>query len=313
MSGAGKQDAIHEVLDLMKQHHLSLEDIARALAEPLQTETQKSGSILSRLFGYVGGIFVFVGPVIYVGMRWETLDAAGRVLVTLGPGFAAFVMAIFLSMDQRTERAATPLFLLAIFLEPTGILVMLREYSRGGDPAHGLLYMHAVMAIQQGCAFKARDRTVLALSTVIFSTGFFVLALDLLEVNRHLIGVTIGLSLGCVAWSLGQSRHRAIAGLCYLAGSMIFLSTSYDWLDHGPAEIVFLGLACLTVFISVLARSRTLLVVGTLAMIGYIGEFMARHFADNLNAPLLLMLMGFILIVLGVLAVRINNKYIRVS
>lgn len=311
MSSANKQDAIIEVVDIMQRHQLTLEDIRTALANPVETGSEKSSGILSRLFGYIGGIFVFVGLVIYVGMRWEDLGTAGRILITLGPGFIAFVMAIFCTTDPRTERAATPLFLIAALLEPTGILVMLKEYSRGGDPAHGLLFMHLVMAIQQGCAFKSRDRTVLALTTILFTTGFFAIAMDLLHVDHHVMGVSIGFSLMCVAWSLGHSRHQSIAALSYFSGSILLLSSSYDWLENTPGEIIFLGLAALTIFISTLARSRTLLLVGTLAMIGYIGKFMADHFADNLNAPLLLMLMGFMLIVIGVMAVRINNRYIK--
>ena len=50
-------------------------------------------------------------------------------------------MAVVAARDARFERAATPLFRVATLLEPTGIIVMLREFSRGGDPAYGLLFM----------------------------------------------------------------------------------------------------------------------------------------------------------------------------
>ena len=50
--------------------------------------------------------------------------------------------------------------------------------------------------------------------------------------------------------------------------------------------------------------------VGTLALIGYLGAFIAEHFANDLSGPLMLMVIGFVLIGLGALAVRINNRYI---
>lgn len=307
----GKRDAIIEVIDIMQRHALTLNDIASMLDNPRELKVEKSSGILSRLFGYIGGIFVFLGLAIYVGMKWNDLGPVGRIMVTLGPGFCAFVLALVCTSDARVEKMATPLFLTAALLQPTGILVMMKEYSHGGDPAYALLFMNFLMLVQQGCAFKARDRTVLALTTIFFSSCFFAIAFDLMHVNHHLIGVTLGLSLTCIAWSLGRSRHQSIAALNYFAGSVLFLATSYDYLHNTALDVLFLGLASGTIYLSTLARSRTLLLVGTLAMIGYIGNYIAVHFAHNLNAPLMLMLMGFVLIALGVLAVKINNTYIR--
>lgn len=306
-----KKDAILDVIDIMQRHTLTLDDIASMLNSPAALKAEKSSSILSRFFAYIGGIFVFAGLVIYVGMKWEYLDPIGRIMVTLGTGFCAFILALVCSTDKRFERAATPLFLIAAFLQPFGILVMMKEYSQGGDPAHALLLMNFVMAVQQGCAFKAKDRTVLALTTIIFSGSFVVIAADLLHINHHILGITMGISLLCIAWSLDSSRHKSIAGLWYLLGAMLLLVTSYDYLHDKPIEILFLGLSSATIYLSTLVRSRSLLLVGTLALIAYLGKYMAVHFADNLNAPLLLMLMGFMLIAIGVVAVKINNKYIK--
>ena len=308
---SARQDALIEVVDAIKRHGLTLDEISTALTGSKEFKAQTSGSILSRLFGYVGGIFIFVGLAIYVGMRWDDLNSIGRILLTLGSGFCAFILALVCTTDQRFDKAATPIFLVAALLQPTGIIVMLNEYSHGGDPAYGLLFMNLVMTVQQGCAFWARDRTVLALSTTIFALGFFTVAFDLMHLNHNLIGVTIGASLTCIAWSLDTSRHKSIAPLCYFFGSVVFLTAAFDWLRHTPIEILFLGLACLVIFLSTVARSRTLLLVGTLALVAYIGDFIAEHFAHNLNAPLAVMLAGFILIGLGVIAVKINTKYIK--
>jgi hypothetical protein len=308
---SAKQDALIEVVDIISRHGLTLEEISTALKGGKEFKADASSSILSRLFGYIGGIFIFVGLVIYVGMKWDDLNSMGRILLTLGAGFSTFLLALVCTTDQRFEKAATPLFLIAALLQPTGIVVLLGEYSHGGDPAYGLLFMNLVMAVQQGCAFWAKDRSVLALSTIVFGLGFFTVAFDLMHLDHHLIGVTVGASLTCIAWSLDHSRHKSIAPLCYFFGSIIFLSAAFSWLRHKPIEILFMGLACGTIFLSTVARIRTLLLVGTLALIGYIGDYIAEHFAHNLNAPLAVMLTGFLLIGLGVIAVKINNRYIR--
>jgi hypothetical protein len=305
-----KQDALVEVVDLITRHGLTMDEVAAALAGEPAFKAARSGGILSRLFAYIGGTFVIVGLGIYVGMRWADLDALGRVMVTLGPGFCLFVLAIVCTTDLRLERAATPLFVLAALVQPTGIIVMLQEYSSGGDPAHGVLFMNAVMAVQQGCTFIARRRTVLALTAMLFTLGFFTVAFDLLGVHHNLIGVVIGASLVCIAWSLDRSRHRSIAGLTYFFGSGIFLAAVWDWLHDTPADPLFLAVACGAVFLSTVTRSRSLLFVATIALIGYLVDFINDRFGDDLSGPIMLIVIGFVLLGLGVLAVAINNRFI---
>jgi hypothetical protein len=307
---ATRHDALVEVVDLIRRHGLTVDEVASALEGRPDFKAEKSVGMVSRLLAYLGGIFLFVGLAVFVGMRWDELGPAGRVLLTLGPGFCLFVFALVCTTDARFERAATPLFLVAAVVQPTGILVALQEYGRGGDPAHAALFMSLVMLVQQGCAFWARRRTVLAFTTIVFGAGFVFVALDLLAANRNLIGVTMGISLLCVGWSLSQSVHRPLAGLVYFTGASILLSAAYDWMRRGPIEVAFVGLACGVVVVATVARSRSLLVVGTVALIGYIGDFIYRHFAENLGAPLVLMAIGLVFIAAGAAAVRINTQYI---
>lgn len=239
------------------------------------------------------------------------MSALGRILVTLGPGFCAFILALVCVTDARFEKAATPLFLAAALVEPAGIVVMMREYAHGANPEYGVLFMCLVMAIQQGFTFWAKDRTVLALTAIIFGLGFCATAFDIMHVHDHLIGVVIGLSLVCIGWSLDHSRHKSIAGLVYFFGSLLFLSSAWDWMHNTAADVLFLALSCGTIFLSTVARSRSLLLVGTFALLFYLGEYIEEHFAHNLNAPVILMIVGFLLIGVGAVAVKINNKYIK--
>ena len=308
---SARDDALVEIVALVRQHGLTVGDIASALDRDPRTSVARSSGILSRVFGYLGGAFVFAGLAIYIGMRWDDLGSAGRVLLTLGPGFCAFVLALVCMTNEAFAGAALPLFLIAALVQPTGILVLMKEFSQGGDPAYGVLFMNLVMVTQQGCAFWARRRTVLAFTTIIFATGFVTVALDLVHVGRDLMGIALGISLGCVAWSLDRSPHRSLAGPVYFFGALLFLAAWYHVLRHTAIEVLFVGLSCGIVFLSVVARSRSLLAVGTLALIAYIGYFIGEHFENNLNAPIVLMVAGFLFIAIGAAAVRINNKYIR--
>lgn len=308
---ANRQDAIEDITALMRNHGITLDDLAAALKGGPEVKAKQGGSILARLFGYIGGLFIIAGMAFFIAMQWDDMNTASRILVTLGSGFCVFVMAVTCTTRENLEKAATPLFLLAALLEPTGIIVTLQEFSRGGNPAHGMLFMCCVMAIQQGFTFWAKDRTVLALTTIFFGCGFFAIAFDLMRIDENLIGVVMGLSLTCIAYSLGKSKHKSISPLCYFLGPVFFLVAVWDWLDDKPYEILFLGLCCGLIFLSTVVRSGTLLAVGTLATLGYVGYFMSEHFPNSLAGPIGLMVLGAMLIGAGVLAVKINNKYIK--
>src|SRR5262245_15749341 len=127
---SAREDALIDVVDIIKRHGLTVDEVAAALDGGREFKARTSSGILSRLFGYLGGIFVFVGLAIYVGMKWDDLNSAGRIVLTLGSGFCAFVLALVCTTDERFDRAATPIFLVAALLQPTGIVVMLREFSR---------------------------------------------------------------------------------------------------------------------------------------------------------------------------------------
>jgi len=53
------------------------------------------------------------------------------------------------------------------------------------------------------------------------------------------------------------------------------------------------------------------LLVGTLAMLIYIGYYTAEHFANTVGWPIALVIIGIALIGLSALAVRLNNQYIK--
>ena len=73
---------------------------------------------------------------------------------------------------------------------------------------------------------------------------------------------------------------------------------------------LFLGAACGVVFLSTWVKSRTLLFVGTVAILAYVGYYTAEHFSDVVGWPIVLMLFGLLLLGLSAAAFRINRKYI---
>ena len=306
-----KEDALQDIISLAKHNNITFDEIKHALEATPVLASKPPVSVLSKLFAYIGGIFVFAGIGVFISMYWDDFDSAARVIVTLGVGIVAFIMGVVCLTDKRYEKAATPLFLIASLMQPTGILVMLQEYSSGGDARHGLMFMSAYMLIQQAATFWAKRRSVLAFSAILFGCIFFANLFDIWDMNEKLIGSVVGISLLCIAYALQQSRHLAIAPFWYFIGAILLMWSVFDAVQNTPYELIYLGLSALLIFLSTYVRSRTLLLVGTLAMLAYIGYYTAKHFANTLGWPVALVMIGIALIALSSLAVRLNNKYIK--
>lgn len=306
-----KDDVLQDIVALMQHNKITLAEVSRALDDASMQMSAAPASVLSKLFGYIGGIFVFAGIGVFISMYWDDFSSASRVIVTLGTGLIAFVMGLICLSEQKYERVATPLFLIASVLQPTGIMVMLDEYSSGGDLRHGLLFMAAYMLVQQGATFWAKQRTVLAFSAIIFGCIFFANLFDLWDLDEKLIGTVIGSSLLCLAYAIQRSKHMAIAPFWYFVGAVLLLWSIFEWVEGSLFEPIYLGMTAFMIFLSTFVRSRTLLLVGTLAILIYIGYYTAEHFANAVGWPIALVIIGIALIGLSALAIRLNNQYIK--
>lgn len=306
-----KQDALQEIVDLAKHHRLTTAEIMNALQDTTDQHAEKSNSIISRVFGYIGGIFIFAGLCVFAGMIWDDVGSAGRIILTLGVGFCSFIAGIVALSDPKLTRAATPLFLTAALLQSGGILVAIDEFSSGGEPLHAILFMTLVMSVQQGLVFISKRRTVLAFTSIFFISGFFATAFDLMNISEDISAMMIGFFLMSMAWSLGKSPHHSIAPVNWFFGSIFLLCGFGMWVEGSALDILFFGLSCALLFLSTLARSRALLFNATIAMLAYIGYFSDKHFGDTLGWPVIMIIMGFCFLGIGALAVRLNNKFIK--
>ena len=109
--------ALHSITALARQHGLSAQDIADALGSDLATSSTSTTSatstttaatpargLLVRVLGYIGGTFVFAGVGVFIALQWDAMNPPARVVITLGSGLAAFVLAVLSHRDPRFEK-----------------------------------------------------------------------------------------------------------------------------------------------------------------------------------------------------------------
>ncbi len=150
--------ALESIVALATQHGLSASEIAAALGGPSdQAPENRWRGVLVRVLGFLGGTFVFAGIGVFIALQWDAMNSASRVLVTLGAGFVAFVLALLAARDARFDKASTPLLLVAAALEPTGMFVAFDEVRQRrrlavGESDH---VWHDGLAVRRGVRLAA--------------------------------------------------------------------------------------------------------------------------------------------------------------
>lgn len=303
-----RAEALQEIAEIAARHQLQADDIIKELNRaPLPDQAERSTGILARILAYLGGVFVLAGIAIFIGMQWDQFNSAVRVLVTLGVGFAVFLFALATMADERFSKVTTPMLLISALLQPTGIVVMLNEYARGGDPEHGLLFMCVVMLVQQLLTFLAKRRTVLLFTSLFFGAAGFGTLGEILDIDMEIVALALGIGLTSISYAIDRTVHQVITPFWYFAGSVFFLYGAFDMLEGTAIEILYFGIAAGFMYLGTVVRSRTLLFSSVIALMGFTGYF----FRDSLANAFGLIIMGFLLIGLSALAMSLNRKYIQ--
>ena len=310
-----RSEALAQIADLARRHSLTAAEIAHAIGEDTPAvageRDKRRRSVLVSVLGFLGGTFVFAGIGVFIALQWNSMNSAARVIVTLGSGLAALVLAVLATRDMRFAKASTPLLLVAAALEPTGILVAFNEYGSGGDWRWAGLITAGVMALQFIAIFASLKRSTPLFMTIFFGALFWWTALDLADLDDEMVALIIGASLVLTGIGVDRSGHRDISPASYFFGSVGFLYGFFDLVERTVFEIAFIAAAAGFVYLSVLVHSRTLLFVATLAILAYTGYFTGEHFADSVGWPIALIVFGMLMIGLSALAFRIDRDYVR--
>jgi hypothetical protein len=303
-----RAEALQEIAEIAARHQLQADEIINELSKAsAPDQAQRSTGILAKILAYLGGVFVLAGIALFIGMQWDQFNSAVRVLVTLGAGFSIYLFALATISDDRFSKVTTPMLLIAALLQPTGIVVMINEYSRGGDPEHGLLFMCVVMLVQQFFTFLAKKRTVLLFTSLFFGAAGFGTLCEILDIDYEIVALALGIGLTSISWAIDKTVHKPITPFWYFAGSVFFLYGAFDVLEGSAIEILYFGVAAGFMYLATVVRSRTLLFCSVIALMAFTGYF----FRDSLANAFGLILMGFLLIVLSAVAMSLNRKYIQ--
>ncbi len=240
-----KHEALEQILKIARAHGLTPSDIRTAFKEANFGREQLSGSLLGRILGYLGGTFIFAGLGVFIALNWDVMNSAARIIITLGSGISAFIMAVVASTDERYTKVRTPLYLMAAALQPVGILVALDEFSSAGDWHHAALLTAGIMGFQQAAVFWQKRDTTLLFTTLVFALWFFGVALDFVNVDEELNALILGVATLSLCVGLERTPHQGMTPFWYLVGSVLFFHGLFELVQRTAFELVFLAVACI--------------------------------------------------------------------
>lgn len=310
MSAPGeKEKVLEKIAALAKKYGVGIDEIASRMAKDVTKTPQGSNSVIVKLLSYVGGVLIFAGLGAYISLVWDDLGSAARVIITFGPGLVALILGVVALKDARYQKAATPLFMIAAFLEPTGLFVFLREYFEGDNPTLAAMIVFGPLAIQMGLIFWKTQRTSLLFFTIFYGFAFFGAAMDQVEIKDDWISVALGLSGLLISQALNKTIHRSMVPFFYFIFALVMAGGAFSILvDEKPLDFGLIGISAVMVYASVVAQSRAFLVASVITMLGYIGYFTNEYFANMVGWPIALIVMGFIMVGLSAYAVKLSKK-----
>ena len=284
MAASTKEQALAEIRRIVEAHQLDAGDL-RALAAAIQPGRPRRtpspvdrirhaglGSIVLRVFYYLGGTLVFAGLGIYIQTVWQDLTSLQRVLVTLGPGFVAYLLGIIFARNPDLEKAATPAHLVAFVMQPTGLFVLLDEFFEGDDAALGAMVVFGPLAIQQLLTFISLRRASLLLFTLLFTYGFAGAATAYFDLDFGVSAIGCGWFLYVLSADMHRKEaYRELTPLFFTLGSGLMLAGLWYHVGGTIYEPLALSLSFGFLLHAVLTGSRTLYVVSLLCC-----EAMAR-------------------------------------
>lgn len=252
---------------------------------------------LASAFIMTGGWFVLIHEVFPHGNNWRA--AALTVF-----GVMALHQGVLLGKFRLTVLVFTTLFFAYGFMQ-VGLDMLGVPFAYIAIVLGASLFLVAT-ALEKS-PFHLLTEPALLIGTIWMNSGLF----DRIAVasSASWAGVITGVCVMSAAYGLHKAgRYSRLTGLGYFIGSIMAFGGLFDLVHGTPFELVYLAVAASMLYACVVLQSRALLFTTVIAMLGFIGFYTAKHFANSLGWPVTLVLMGVAFLAVGTIAIGVKRK-----
>ena len=252
---------------------------------------------LASVFMMTGGWFVLIHEVYPHGDNWR----AAALFVF---GMMALHQGVLFGKYQPTVLAFTALFFVYGFMQ-VGLDLL-------GVPMAYIAIVLGASLFLVGSALEKTPHRILAepallIGTCWLNSGLFDRIAMATSVNWA--SLITGMCVMSAAYGLHKAgRYARLTGLGYFFGSIMAYSGLFGLAHDTSFELVYLAVTASMLYACVVLQSRALLFTTVVAMLGFIGHYTAKHFANSLGWPVTLVLMGVAFLGVGTIAIKVRRK-----
>lgn len=278
-----------------------------------------AGNRMSKVLYVLGFAIIAVGIGILAFSYWEVLSAGEIILILLGGGIVAFVVGAFLHGKEHLHAVSRGAFFLSGLMLPGGLSYTLNhlgilDYTTvlmWETVAGSLMILFAV------AAFFFWQDIVLLLAILFGSWLYGAVVFDVLEgiyMPENLIAYATmfaGLCYFAIGHLLSRLQEHSMLRLgnaMYKLGLLALLGAAFT-LD-GIWEVLYPIVTLGVMYLSIKVKNTILLFGGALFLCAYIIKISDKYFADSLGWPILLVLLGVIIVILGYVSIQLRKRFI---
>jgi hypothetical protein len=322
-----KQKLLQELASLVDSGELTESEVLEAIGAQQEPSVATGSNLTSRLSAvlyFIGGGVVFLGLVFLIAQEWRHFGTEMKIFVTLGSGIAAFVVGVLFSQQERLGAAGPAFFLISAMLIPTGLLVTYDEAGINVDQLSAQIQIASILFAVYLGAYSVIRKNVLLVFAFIFGSWLFFAITDYMVVGAPMIDdwsfinyriLFAGLAYMLLGYSFVGTDREDLTGWLYTFGVFGFLGAAFalgEWKPNQSLfwEAIYPGLVFGIIFLSTHLKSRIFLIFGSLALGAYLSKITAEYFSDSLGWAFSLVIVGFLLMGVAYLAVRLNRRYV---
>lgn len=328
-----KQEVINFIEGQLATGDISKDDLTKIIGgntdvypknNSISTNQASSRNIINVLYS-IGAIIAIVGVCILVGQNWDEIGVLGRLLVTAGISCLSYILGLTLR-NPGHKTLAQVMFTVSAALAPLGAYVVLKE--AGIDfSLNNEIIVSSIFTVLFGMALWISRYSILFLITIGFASvvyySFIIKLLDnsypgnIIKWATMLLGVAyISISYGYQSlWNAdghqSMKEKKAVQNILYGLGSLAILGSGIS--IGGIFDLLFIVFIFGAFYGSVYLKSRSMLILGALFLIGHIIKITSKYFVDSIGWPIAIIGVGFLIIGIGYMTYNLSKKYISVG
>ncbi len=274
---------------------------------------------VTKMLYFLGAAIAVVGIIIFVSQIWSDIGSFGRISVTLGLGFVITAVGSLLLNQKPNDNIGSVFHFIGGMLVPGGAMVTLTELSTGQDTLWPVAFTFGVVFVFYLLLNFVHKTAILTFFAIANGTAFVYLLVGAITdgsiyMNGDLyayLTMVIGVSYILLAYAFREGWNNKLVWILYNFGITGFLGAAFTQVfDSVIWQMLYFLLIILGFFIAVSMKSRGILTISTLFLIGHVSYITSEYFADSIGWPISLVILGFVFIALGYASISINKNYI---